>query len=410
MCDEHVKIHSKSVEHVLTEPTASLDRKKCPIHKKLIEYYCLKDGACICVSCCIIGEHRGHKMEPLKDAFEKKKVTLRGVLDKLTSSRDHTEKKVQGLQEQRKDIQQKTSDKFTDLFRDIREQLDTLEKQVRSEIKKQEDHALLKVSDLIQQLEINKDDLSKEILHLEELCSTTDQITVLRYNEKEKNINLSKKGLDCDVKVSSSVNEAPISLILYQGLLGIGEIIQLKAKSHFNLPEVSAIYLDVKTAHNKIAVSKDLKSASYSSTSQKYTDGPERFKSCQILSMDRFSSGQHYWEVDVSEASRWIVGVASQSIERKVAGNDSFIGYNDKSWSLFFQKYLGVSHNNIQQTLDSDSPVQSVGIYLDYEAGRLSFYELCDPIRHLHTFTDTFTEPLHAAFYIFENSCIKLKS
>uniref|UniRef100_A0A8C5M6J8 Uncharacterized protein n=1 Tax=Leptobrachium leishanense TaxID=445787 RepID=A0A8C5M6J8_9ANUR len=63
LCEKHVKKHSKSAEHVLMEPTASLENRKCPIHKKVLEYYCLKDSTCVCVSCCLIGEHRGHQME-----------------------------------------------------------------------------------------------------------------------------------------------------------------------------------------------------------------------------------------------------------------------------------------------------------------------------------------------------------
>lgn len=47
---------------------------------------------------------------------------------------------------------------------------------------------------------------------------------------------------------------------------------------------------------------------------------------------------------------------------------------------------------------------QALGVYLDYEAGHLSFYELSDPIRHLHTFNATFTKPLHAVFRLWLDS------
>uniref|UniRef100_A0A8C5Q032 Uncharacterized protein n=1 Tax=Leptobrachium leishanense TaxID=445787 RepID=A0A8C5Q032_9ANUR len=67
LCEKHVMKHSKSAEHVLMEPTASLENRKCPIHKKVLEYYCLEDSTCVCVSCCLIGEHRGHQMESLHE-------------------------------------------------------------------------------------------------------------------------------------------------------------------------------------------------------------------------------------------------------------------------------------------------------------------------------------------------------
>ncbi|MEE6506105.1 hypothetical protein FKM82_007513 [Ascaphus truei] len=69
-----------------------------------------------------------------------------------------------------------------------------------------------------------------------------------------------------------------------------------------------------------------------------------------------------------------------------------------------------VIHNSIQTQIYPESPLQRLGIYLDYEAGRLSFYQLCDPIRHLHTVTATFTEPLHAAFCVCEKGWVRIRS
>ncbi|CAI9620419.1 unnamed protein product, partial [Staurois parvus] len=39
LCDNHLRVHSKSPEHVLCDPTTSLKDRKCSIHKKLLEYY-----------------------------------------------------------------------------------------------------------------------------------------------------------------------------------------------------------------------------------------------------------------------------------------------------------------------------------------------------------------------------------
>ncbi|OCT57685.1 hypothetical protein XELAEV_18003143mg, partial [Xenopus laevis] len=139
--------------------------------------------------------------------------------------------------------------------------------------------------------------------------------------------------------------------------------------------EATDLLLDINTAHNHVSVSGDRKSASFSLTKLHYPQSPERFRGViQALSSRSFPSGRHYWEVEGSESGGWAVGVAYPSIER--SGDQAGIGENNKSWCL------------------------RIGIWLDYEAGRLSFYELSEPIRHLHTFTATFTEPLHAAFWV----------
>ncbi|OCT69532.1 hypothetical protein XELAEV_18040843mg [Xenopus laevis] len=65
LCVTHVRVHSKSPEHVLTEPTVLYENGKCSSHRELLRYHCTEDGARVCVSCCLAGEHRGHRVELL---------------------------------------------------------------------------------------------------------------------------------------------------------------------------------------------------------------------------------------------------------------------------------------------------------------------------------------------------------
>uniref|UniRef100_A0A8C5PWM7 B box-type domain-containing protein n=1 Tax=Leptobrachium leishanense TaxID=445787 RepID=A0A8C5PWM7_9ANUR len=189
LCDKHLKKHSKSAEHVLTEPTTSLENRKCSVHKKVLEYYCCEDAACICVSCRLDGEHRGHQVETLNEASEKKKEKLRNILQKLTSQREEAEKRVQSLEELRRQVQGKAAgvtERVTALIRDIRKQLEALEKRVLSEISRQEEQVSLRVSDLIRQLEIKKEELSRKMGDIEELCDMTDPVTVLQGRESDR--------------------------------------------------------------------------------------------------------------------------------------------------------------------------------------------------------------------------------
>ncbi|OCT75196.1 hypothetical protein XELAEV_18030369mg, partial [Xenopus laevis] len=165
--------------------------------------------------------------------------------------------------------------------------------------------------------------------------------------------------------------------------------------------EATDLLLDINTAHNNVSLSRDRKSASYSLTELHYPQSPERFQDyAQTLSSRSFRSGRHYWEVEVSESGGWGVGVTYPSIERR--GGQSCIGYNNKSWGLYrWNNKYTVIHDSKDTDLPHVPSCRRIRISLDYEAGRLSFYELSEPIRHLHTFTVTFTEPLHAAFYLY---------
>ncbi|KAG8550399.1 hypothetical protein GDO81_026336 [Engystomops pustulosus] len=388
-----------------------MKERKCSTHNEVLKYYCPMDASCICVSCWVAGDHMGHEVEILDVASEKKKEKLRSAVEKMNLDKMEAGKKIQNLTDHGVEEEKKLSgltEKVTNLFTDLKKKLDdlesrVLERRVLGEISRQKDQVSLSVSDMIRQVELHKDELTKKIHQFEESCDITDPLTFLR--EDLFKVDVSDRSCDVigDVREAQSLDDVIVSQILYRGLLRfVEDLNNLKRTSQFPVMEKSEVLLDIDSAHDNIIISQTLTSASYTATSQNRPDGPERFESCQVFSFCSFSSGRHYWEVD---AEKWIIGVAGESLERKAAGNESFIGFNEKSWGLGVINSLGVLHNNIFTSLESESPVKVVGIYLDYEAGRLSFYQLCDPIRHLHTFTASFSEPLYAALCMYDN-CI----
>ncbi|KAM8924021.1 E3 ubiquitin-protein ligase TRIM58-like [Pelodytes ibericus] len=399
--------------------------RKCSVHKKVLEYYCTEDAVCICVSCSLAGEHRGHQVETLNEASEKKKEKLRNILEKLTSEREEAEKRVQSLQEPRREVQEKAAgvtERVTGLIRDIRDQLEALEKRVLSEISRQEEQVSHQVSDLIRQLEIKKEDLSRKMGHIEEeLCNTTDPLTVLQGRESdstgscdaEEEDNEDRERDDKKVHAVGDLDMALISVTLHTGLDDIVTGVKRRVLADMLLDEnmasdmlldvntASHMLLDENTAGNHVIVSSDLKTVSGSGIKQSRPVTPERFLFNQVLSIRSFSSGRHYWEVESSESGGWRIGTAYPSMDRR--GWESLIGDNNKSWCLesWGDNQYVVVHDSEYIKLSPDPSCRRFGIYLDYEAGRLSFYELCDPIRFLHTFTACFTEPLHAVFGVY---------
>ncbi|XP_040211109.1 E3 ubiquitin/ISG15 ligase TRIM25-like [Rana temporaria] len=411
LCDNHLRVHSKAPEHVLTDPTTSMENRKCSIHRELLKYYCTEDSACICVSCSLAGEHRGHKVETLDEASENKKQKLRNVLQKLIANRMEIEQRVRSLQEHKEKVQEKSAsltERVTALFIELRRHLEDLEKSVRRNISSQEEQISRSLSDLIAQLEIKKEDLSRKMEDIEKLCNMTDPLTVLQESDtgdlcdtegdnedRERHDRLLHDGGDLDV--------FGISHTLHTGLSDMIKEVNVFS----NIPEASDILLDVNTAHNNLQISDDMKTVSWSDIWQNRPETPERFQwYAQVLSSQRFSSGRHYWEVDVRESENCRVGMCYPSIERR-GGEQSLIGDNNKSWGLHrYSRGFYLIHDNNLISL-SPSPSSNrvrVRIYVDYEAGQISFYDLCDPIRHLHTFTTTFTEPLHAGLWVGKGS------
>ncbi|XP_066446408.1 E3 ubiquitin/ISG15 ligase TRIM25-like [Eleutherodactylus coqui] len=408
LCEKHLRVHSKSAEHVLCEPSANLEDRKCSVHKKILEYYCTEDTACICVYCSA-GEHRGHRVEMLDEASEKKKERLRNVLQKLITRREETEERVRSLEERRRKAQENASgeaERVTALCRDIRRRLNDLEKRVLSEISRQEKEESLLSSTLIQKLEKQKDELSRKMRHIEELCNMTDPLTVLQEPDT---------GDLCDPVDTGGHDggdgsmgghdkwlhdvDGPDVAVISDTLHTLCDIVtDIRRGIYVGGP--ADILLDVNTAANYIRVSDDRKTATRTQENRPYT--AERFQYDQVMSRRGFSSGRHYWDVDISRSGGWRVGMCYPSIDR--SRGQFLIGDNNKSWCLRrFNNQYSVIHNS-KEILLPHIINNRVRICLDYGAGRLSFYELCDPIRHLHTFTASFTEPLHALLRVFHGS------
>ncbi|KAM5157076.1 E3 ubiquitin/ISG15 ligase TRIM25-like [Mantella aurantiaca] len=412
LCNDHLKVHSKSPEHILTEPTTSMDKRKCSVHKKILEYYCTADDACICVSCRLDGEHQEHKVETLDEASERKKQKLRSVLLKMMNMREKMEKRVQNLRKCKGKVQEDSdaiTERVTALITDLRRQLEDLKKRVLSEISRKEERLLHPLSDLIQQLEIKKDDLSRKMGDIEKLCNMTDPLTVLQEShtgdlcDTEEGDNEDRERHDKLLHDGGDLDVAGISHTLHTGLSDMMKGVNV----FFYIQEAADILLDVNTAHNYLQISDDMKTASKSDIKQNCRKTRKRFQSyVQVLSSTRFSSGRHYWEVDVRGSDWWDVGMSYPSIERR--GDQSYIGHNKKSWCVYRYKNKNLLvHDDEQIQLPDNISSNRVRIYLDYEDGKLSFYDLCDPIRHLHTFTTTFTEPLHAVLCV-NNGHIKI--
>ncbi|XP_068128075.1 E3 ubiquitin-protein ligase TRIM39-like [Hyperolius riggenbachi] len=158
------------------------------------------------------------------------------------------------------------------------------------------------------------------------------------------------------------------------------------------------ISLDENTACNNLTISDDRKTATRSRKKQPET--AERFDCPQVMSSQSFSSGRHFWEVDVSRSRSWIVGMCYSSIDRK--GSKSEIGSNKKSCGLDRDgDTYTVTHDDIEFQCPAKITSKKIRIYLDYEAGQISFF---DQMKHLQTFTATFAEPLHAGIYVGKGS------
>ncbi|XP_055084654.1 NLR family CARD domain-containing protein 3-like isoform X3 [Periophthalmus magnuspinnatus] len=163
--------------------------------------------------------------------------------------------------------------------------------------------------------------------------------------------------------------------------------------------------LDPNTAHRKLKLSKDKQTVTCAREEQQYPDHEDRFTDWyQVLSCTGLK-GCCYWEVQWSGCAE--IAVSYKGIRRRGETEDCRLGDSDQSWSLRALNGRYYFCHNRQTALSSSffSSFSSrhsgrVSVFLDSEAGSLSFFEvrIDGELFHLHTFSSSFTEPLFPGF------------
>ncbi|KAK0137556.1 Stonustoxin subunit beta [Merluccius polli] len=169
-----------------------------------------------------------------------------------------------------------------------------------------------------------------------------------------------------------------------------------KCKCLFNACELT---LDPNTARRYLSLSEDHRKAMLVGKDPSYPDHPERFDSRPQVLCREGLTGRCYWEVE--RRGLVAIGVTYRGIPRRGEGRDSWLGLNNKSWSLqcHDDRYYALYNGSGTDIPLPPSGSTRVGVYLDRPAGSLSFYRVSpgvrwssDTLTHIHTFWTTFTQ------------------
>ncbi|XP_076871291.1 E3 ubiquitin/ISG15 ligase TRIM25 isoform X2 [Brachyhypopomus gauderio] len=156
--------------------------------------------------------------------------------------------------------------------------------------------------------------------------------------------------------------------------------------------------LDPNTAHQRLVLEDEGTKAVLQAGSQPYPDSPQRFDGwTQVLCQQPLSSSRSYWEVEWRGRGSSL-GVASRTMARKGADARAGLGYNSQSWSLELSDMCCAAMHANQKKEIPVTYCPRVGVFLDRQAGTLSFYAVDDGLVLLHAFRGSFPEQLLAGF------------
>uniref|UniRef100_A0A8C5GRM6 B30.2/SPRY domain-containing protein n=1 Tax=Gouania willdenowi TaxID=441366 RepID=A0A8C5GRM6_GOUWI len=335
-CKTHLEPHltaSGLRKHQLVEPVKNLETRMCPKHSKPLELFCLSDQTRVCLMCSVL-EHRSHQFVPLgEDLFEDKKVYL----------------------QIRKDLVQRG---LNELIEKMEEQQEAEEREADSLIKELEEEIseLMKRSSEVEQLSHSEDHLLQHFCSLKAPPATKDWTEVMvRPSSYEGTV------LRAVTQLEDTLSDKMMKM----------KMLAMKRLQQFAVD----VTLDPLTAHPNLVLSDDGKLVCHSDVWKNLPDNKERFSpSVNVSGKQSFGSGRFYFEVQVKRKTKWYLGVVKESINRKgYAPLTPKNGY----WTLILRDgklYKGCEDPS--DILHLKCVPEKVGVFVDYEGGVVSFYDV----------------------------------
>uniref|UniRef100_A0A8P4GGC5 Uncharacterized protein n=1 Tax=Dicentrarchus labrax TaxID=13489 RepID=A0A8P4GGC5_DICLA len=411
-CETHLEPHLTATglkRHQLIDPVRHLEGRLCTKHDKQLELFCKDDQTCVCMLC-TISDHKAHDIVPLKEEYEGKKVELGKTEVELQQMIQERQLKIQEIQHS-VEVSRESADRekavSVHVFTKLKEAIERNQVKVTEIIEEKHKTAEKQADGFIKKLEQEISELKQKNAEMKQLSHTEDHLNLL---QNFPSLNAAPPTKDwTKVRVRSpsyegNVRKAAAHLV---GMLK-KEIKELFTKDELKAVQKFAVdvTLDPDTSHKKLILSEDGKQVHQGDENRNLPDNPERFSTglC-VLGKQIGSSGRFYFEVQVKGNTDWILGVARQSIQRKGLVT---ISPENGFWTV------SLSNENVYCAL-AEPPVrlplkwklEKVGVFVDYEGGLVSFYDV-DAANRIYAFTgSSFTQNLLPFFCSCCNHCDK---
>ncbi|XP_060771757.1 E3 ubiquitin-protein ligase TRIM39-like isoform X1 [Neoarius graeffei] len=398
-CKTHLEPHervSSLKKHKLMDPVENLEDYICLKHERPLELFCRVDQTCVC-QFCTQTDHKTHTTVPIEEESGEKKTELGKTQAEVQQMIQERLKKIEEIRHSvelnKKNTEKEKADSvkvFSALMRCIeRSQAELLkvmeEKQKAAEMQAQE---------FIKELEQEITELKRRNTELEQLSHTEDHLHLLQIYPSLCSPPHTQDWTD--ITINPHLSEETLRRALSQLQETLSEEMQQTELKRIQQYAVD-VTLDPDTAHPYLILSDDGKQVKHGDKTQNLPDNPERFDLCVcVLGKEGFSSGRFYYEVQVRGKTEWDLGVARESINRK---GEITARPEDGYWCVWLRNETEYkAYDSPRVPLSLKQAPQKLGVFVDYEEGLISFYDV-DAKSHVYSFTgQNFTEKLYPLF------------
>ncbi|KAM8994194.1 LOW QUALITY PROTEIN: E3 ubiquitin/ISG15 ligase TRIM25-like [Ara ararauna] len=355
LCQAHLSMHSTKspLTHVLAE-------RRCPQHGRLLQCCCVTDSVCICMLCCIVSSHKDHEITTLEEAFGKAQGFFPETLEAVKTHEAALNQSIGNLLKQEEEVKNEES-----LQRDWLESL---------------------FKEMCLQLGNTKEEVLKALSHNEEQQLSWIQMEIQKHKE-------GKDAASCDVQKLEALRYQKDLLLFIKAFSAIQARERKPVPNDADLKPKPPIILDKCVSRRQICY------IPYAPLRKSRVHNLDVLPAPipQLKSNESFSEGCHFWEVDISDMTHWMLGIACPTFQR-------YLEASCRHLSLFLDKTLITGEH-------FPTALEVIRVEVDCERNRLSFYNVSvkdgDPTDSLHLIEAVsipFSYPVHAIFKISEGS------
>ncbi|XP_076013056.1 E3 ubiquitin-protein ligase TRIM39-like [Genypterus blacodes] len=398
-CETHLEPHLTAARlrsHQLIHSVDNLEDRMCKKHKKPLELFCKTDQTCVCLICPVL-DHKNHEFVPLEEEYEGKKSELMKMVAELQQKIQLTLLKIQEMKQSAKLSREAAGRERADgdqVFTSLKQLVQEIQADFRKTMEEKQRNTEKQTEDLIKELQhelsgqreraadVKKLLLSEDHLHLLQSFSSissappTKDWTQVRVHQRSHEGSVVKAMAQLEETISKEVKK-------------LQEKVELRRIQQFAVD----VTLDPDTAHPLLILSDDEKQVYCGNVRKNLPDQPKRFDQCPIvLAKQSFSSGRFYFEVQVKGKTEWDLEVTRETSERKgLIRQRPREGY----WTLMLRN-VDEHKASVRPPvpLSLESKPEKVGVFVDYEEGLVSFYDV-DAAALIFSFTGcSFTHEL----------------